>query len=433
MQRCEQLAAFSDDAEVLFRPFLSPATKHVHKALREYMHAAGMSVRCDALGNVIGRRISTHPNAKTLLIGSHIDTVVNAGKYDGILGVLTGIAVVEALQSEDLPFHLDVVALSEEEGVRFGVPFLGSLALSGQFEADLLTCTDTEGVSVEQALTDFARDAGRDVNCEAGRDADCDVGRDAGRDVTAINQAAYRDALAYVEVHIEQGPYLETINQPLGIVTDVAGQSRATLTFRGQAGHAGTVPMHLRKDALAAAAEVVLEIERLAHSQDDLVATVGRIQAEPGAINVIAGAVHLTLDVRHPQDDTRLAAIKHLQNHAQQVCHQRQVHFEWHDLSEQVATPLEPTLIASLSQLLPNAPSMISGAGHDAMVIAKTIPSALLFVRSPGGISHHPDETVLEPDVAAAVDAVRRLVLHLAEIHKKEQNAHKANSSQIPL
>ncbi len=400
MQRCQQLAAFSDDDAVLFRPFLSPATKDVHKALRDYMHTAGMTVRCDALGNVIGRRASANPHAHTLLLGSHIDTVVNAGKYDGILGVLAGIAVVEALQGQDVPFHIDVVALSEEEGVRFGVPFLGSLALSGQFEADVLTLTDAQGVSVQQALMDF------------------------GCDAAGIHQAAYRDALGYVEVHIEQGPYLETINQPLGIATDIAGQSRATLTFRGEAGHAGTVPMHLRKDALAAAAEVVLEIERLAHSQDHLVATVGRIHAEPGAINVIAGAVTLTLDVRHPKDDTRLAAVQHLQNHAQKVCDKRHVHLDWQDLSEQAATPLEPTLIASLRQLLPEAPTMISGAGHDAMVIAKTIPSALLFVRSPGGISHHPDETVLEPDVAAAIDAVRRLVLQLAETH---------HSSQTPL
>ena len=413
MQRCDYLASFSDDAEVLFRPFLSPATQRLHGVLREYMQAAHMSVHCDALGNLIGRYVSPHPDAKTLLLGSHIDTVVNAGKYDGILGVLIGIAVVDALQdsaqdtakSTALPFHVDVVALSEEEGVRFGVPFLGSLALSGQFDEALLELTDDQNVSVRQALTDF------------------------GCNTTPISNAAYhngtyrngtyRNALAYLEVHIEQGPYLETVNQPLGIVSHIAGQSRAHLTFHGEAGHAGTVPMHLRKDALAAAAEVVLEIERLAHSQDHLVATVGRIQAEPGAINVIAAAVSLTLDVRHPQDDMRLAAVQHLLDHAQQVCAKRHVQLDWQTLSEQAATPLEPELAESLQQLLPHAPTMISGAGHDAMVIAKTIPSALLFVRSPNGISHHPDETVLEPDVAAAIDAVCRFVGHLAETHSK--------------
>ena len=235
-------------------------------------------------------------------------------------------------------------------------------------------------------------------------------------------------------MHIEQGPYLETTHQPLGIVSDIAGQSRATLTFRGEAGHAGTVPMHLRKDALAAAAEVVLEIERLAHSQDDLVATVGRIQAEPGAINVIAGAVHLTLDVRHPKDTPALRLSNTCKTTLSKYATNAMCTSTWQDLSEQAATPLEPTLIASLRQLLPHAPTMISGAGHDAMVIAKTIPSALLFVRSPKGISHHPDETVLEPDVAAAIDAVRRLVLHLAETHNPSQrNSSQRNSSQTSL
>jgi allantoate deiminase len=393
MQRCEQLATLSDDTDVLFRPFLSPATKAVHDILRDDMQAAGMSVHCDALGNLIGHYNSPNPHAQTLLLGSHLDTVVNAGKYDGILGVLVGIAVVKALHKQDLPFHVDVVALSEEEGVRFGVPFLGSLALSGQFDDTLLTLEDEQGNSVQQALINF------------------------GCDPANIARAAYRDALAYVEVHIEQGPYLETLNQPLGIATAIAGQSRAALTFRGEAGHAGTVPMHLRKDALAAAAEVVLEIERLAHSQDHLVATVGRIQAEPGAINVIAGTVHLTLDVRHPDDNVRLAAVQHLQAYAQQVGNKRHVQLSWQDTSAQAATPLDATLSDALSKLLPDAPPMVSGAGHDAMVIAKTIPSALLFVRSPGGISHHPAERVLEPDVAEAIDAVRCLVLHLAEQH----------------
>ncbi|MEM7736456.1 MAG: allantoate amidohydrolase [Deinococcota bacterium] len=399
MVRCDHLGALSDDGSVRFRPFLSPATARVHEALRGYMNLSELEPRVDALGNLIGHYESKYtgdimqaPSVETLLLGSHIDTVVNAGKYDGILGVLVSLAVVEAFheRAQALPFDIEVVAFSEEEGVRFGVPFLGSLAVSGQFDESLFELKDDGGVSLEQSLVDFG--------CHPAELPDADL----------------RDALAFIEVHIEQGPYLASVDAPLGIVTDIAGQSRVNIVLQGSAGHAGTTPMNLRQDALVAASMFICEVERMAKATDGLVATVGQLQVTPGAINVIPGEVQLSLDLRHPDDSVRTWAVRMLEQYATSLCHARGLQLSWQITSEQVATPMSATLTSQLERALYDAPKLISGAGHDAMVMAKTIPTALLFVRSPNGISHHPDEIVDERDVALAIDALLKVIETLA-------------------
>ncbi|MEM6428273.1 MAG: allantoate amidohydrolase [Deinococcota bacterium] len=399
MVRCDHLGAFSDNTSMRFRPFLSPATQQVHDALQGYMQLSELDVRVDAFGNLIGHYQSKYsgdimqaPSVETLLLGSHIDTVVNAGKYDGILGVLISLAVVEAFyeRTQALPFDIEVIAFSEEEGVRFGVPFLGSLAVSGQFDEGLLKLKDDSGVSLEQALRNFG--------CTSFDLPDSDL----------------TDALAFIEVHLEQGSQLARSGYPLGVVTRIAGQSRAQISLHGDAGHAGTTPMDMRHDALVAAAMFICEVERMATTTDDLVATVGQLDVQPGVINVIAGEAQLSLDLRHPDDSVRTWAVRMLEQYATSLCHARGLRLTWQITSEQAATPMSPTLTHQLERVLPATPKLISGAGHDAMVMAKTIPTALLFVRSPNGISHHPDEAVDEHDVALAIDALLNVIENLA-------------------
>ena len=253
LARCDALAGYTEEPGMITRPFPSEAMRGVHACLRSWMEAAGMTVNRDAAGNMIGHYPGADEKARTFLIGSHLDTVPNAGKYDGILGVLLGVAAMQALQAKRLPFAVDVVAFCEEEGIRFRTPYFGSLALSGRFDAKLLERTDAAGISLSDALRSFGLDPAR------------------------IHEAAYsaNKALGYLEVHIEQGPVLESRNLPLGIVEAIVGQSRLWLHFEGKAGHAGTQPMDLRHDALTAAAEFLLAVEQQARSVEGLRATVG--------------------------------------------------------------------------------------------------------------------------------------------------------------
>jgi allantoate deiminase len=253
-----------------------------------------------------------------------------------------------------------------------------------------LKLKDNSGVSLEQSLVDF------------------------GCNPADLPDANLSDALAFIEVHVEQGPYLASLGEPLGVVTHIAGQSRVNIVLQGSAGHAGTTPMNLRQDALVAAAMFVCEVERIAKDTDGLVATVGQLRVAPGAINVIAGEAQLSLDVRHPDDSTRTWAVRMLEQYATSLCHARKLRLTWQITSEQVATPMSPTLTQQFARILQGAPKLISGAGHDAMVMAKRVPTALLFVRSPNGISHHPDETVHECDVARAIDALLNVIETLA-------------------
>lgn len=382
--RCRQLATCTEVAGETTRLFLSPPMREVHALLKGWMEAAGMTVRIDAIGNLRGVWPGFTATCPRLLIGSHLDTVPNAGAFDGILGVLLGLAVVEQLRGQHLPFAIEVIGFSEEEGVRFNKPFLGSLALIGKLDAETLARTDRNGITVTQAIRSY------------------------GLDPTNLSEALLpEEAFAYLEFHIEQGPILESEAASLGIVEALVGQTRMQLTFTGQANHAGTTPMHLRHDAMAAAADWIVAVEAYANANDGLAATVGKVETSPGAGNVIAGRVTASLDVRHANDKTRQTAVSSLVDSANSAAARRGVQVNAQTQLEQSAVPLNPHLVQFLQKAAEKAgfPSrrMTSGAGHDAMIVAQCLPSAMLFLRSPGGLSHHPDESVLPQDVEAAL------------------------------
>ena len=367
--------------------------RDVHRKLREWMEPLGMRVWIDDAGNLHG--LYPGKKGRRLIIGSHVDTVPNAGAYDGVLGVTLAISLIEALEGKKLAYSVEVVAFSEEEGVRFGTPFIGSRALAGTLNEAFLNTKDKQGFSIAEAIRAF------------------------GLDPTVIHLAAIDVAvtIGYLELHIEQGPVLESLNLPLGLVTAINGQSRHELTFYGQPNHAGTTPMHLRRDALAAAADWILEVERTGQTEPGLAATVGRIAVTPGAGNVIPGEARVSLDVRHSDDATRLAAAARLVKAAHTIANRRAITVATDELLNQPAVPCSANLTglleASLRKEGHTVYKMGSGAGHDAMILAHKIPIAMLFLRSPGGISHHPDECVLAPDVAAALAVGRRFLLDL--------------------
>jgi allantoate deiminase len=395
IHRCELLAAFSEEAGHTTRRFLSPPMRDVHGRLTAWMTDAGMSVRVDAAGNLRGVYPASSPGAGRVVIGSHLDTVPCAGAFDGVLGVVLGLALVEGLNGRRVPFAIEVIGFSDEEGVRFGVPFLGSRALAGTVDEALLARRDTDGRTVCDAIRDYGLDPGR-----------------------MDEASADPSAIAYVEFHIEQGPVLERLGAPIGIVEAIVGQTRAEVTFTGTAGHAGTTPMSERRDALAGAAEWIGIVERDAQAVPGLVATVGRIDVEPGAGNVIPGRCTATLDIRHAEDDVRGAATARVEAHARDIAARRSLRFDWSPRLDQPSVAFDRTLVATLERAVRRAGVPVhllpSGAGHDAMIVAARMPSAMLFLRSPGGLSHHPDESVLEEDVSVALEVGRHLLNELA-------------------
>jgi allantoate deiminase len=403
--RCREIAACTEVPGEITRLFLTPPMHAVHALLRVWMEASGMIVQVDAIGNLRGLWPGTGPHPSRLLIGSHLDTVPNAGAFDGILGVVLGVAIVEELRGQRLPFAIEVIGFSEEEGVRFSKPFLGSLGLIGKLDAKTLSRTDRNGISIKQAIEDYGLDPGQ-------------------RPAAVLSS----DVFAYIEFHIEQGPVLENEDAPLGIVEALVGQTRMELVFSGQANHAGTTPMHLRHDAIAAAANWIVAVEDYASSRENLVATVGKLEASPGAGNVIAGRVTASLDVRHADDATRKAAVVAMLQSAETAAARRGVEVAAHPQLEQSAVPLDPQLTATLQNAAARAgfPSrkMTSGAGHDAMILAPVVPSAMLFLRSPGGLSHHPDETVLPHDVDAAVATAMEFLAQLRDDRKDSKDDH---------
>jgi allantoate deiminase len=389
LNRCHQLARHSEEPGRITRTFLSPQMKDVHRDVSQWMTSAGMNVRVDAIGNIIGRYEAPTHDAKVLLIGSHLDTVPNAGKYDGILGVLAGVSLIESLNGRKLPFHIDVVGFSEEEGVRFSTPYLGSKAIAGQLDDSLLNLLDRNDKSVADVIRDF------------------------NLDPSHIPHARYDPAslIGYVEVHIEQGPVLEKLGRPLAIVQTIAGQSRLRFEIMGRADHAGTAPMALRHDALAGAAEIILATESAALSLMDLVATVGYVAVSPNASNVVPGEVHLSLDLRHARDEVRDSVLSELIETAREIAMNRRLKFHIESALHHSAVPMDPHLTELLWRAAGGtAHHMTSGAGHDAAIMASVCPAAMLFIRSPGGISHHPDEAVLPGDVAAALDVLGRFL-----------------------
>ena len=392
---CKQIAAMSEEPGRITRRFLTPPVHEVHARLRERMQAMGMTVRVDAAGNLRGLSQPAGAGSKRLLMGSHIDTVPNAGAYDGVLGVALALEWVEIARDLKWPLAIEVIAFSEEEGVRFGVPFIGSRAVAGRFDRALLDLKDSDGISLEDAMRAF--------------------GLDAGMIDAAVSDGS---ALGFVEIHIEQGPVLEAEGLRVAVVTAIVGQTRLTVEFTGQANHAGTTPMRLRHDALAAAAEWIAEVESLALTTDGLVATVGKVGVEPNAGNVIPGAVVASLDVRHAHDATRTAAVEKLIGRAHAIAERRGLALRRSGQLDQPAVPMDERLTSFLADAIEAAgmpvKQMPSGAGHDAMVMAARMPTAMLFLRSPGGISHHPAEDVLEEDVEAALHVGRKFLERLA-------------------
>jgi allantoate deiminase len=383
-------ARFSEEEEKLTRTFLSPEHKDCVGAVMTAMRAAGMTARLDAVGNVVGRYEAATPpheggGVKTLITGSHIDTVRDAGAYDGNLGVALPIACIAELDSRGkrLPFAVEVVAFGDEEGVRFPTTLSGSRTLAGTFDPAALNVTDAEGITLAEALTRF------------------------GCDPSAIAAEARKpeDVLAFVEVHIEQGPVLESEDLPVGTVTAINGASRFAITLHGMAGHAGTVPMGLRRDALAGAAEMIAAIEAYAAAQADLVATVGRIAAAPGAINVIPGEVTFTLDIRAPEDSQRDAAVTALKEKLSAIAARRKLGLEIDCLYSEGAAACDPVLMTQLDRAIERqgirSLRLPSGAGHDAMALADLCPIAMLFLRCGGGISHNPLESITPEDAEA--------------------------------
>jgi allantoate deiminase len=385
IRRCRKLASFSEDAGSTRRTFLSEPMRDCHREISQWLEPLGASVTTDAAGNLRAVFLGADPRAPRLLLGSHLDTVPNAGAFDGVLGVVLAVALMESLAGRELPFGIEVIGFSEEEGVRFGVPFLGSRALVGTFDEGLLRRQDAHGVSVRQALEAF------------------------GLDPSQIPSARLeKDVFGYVEFHIEQGPVLEDLGRPLGVVEAIVGQTRMAVTFVGRANHAGTTPMHLRRDALAAAAEWIVKVENEARREPGLVATVGAIHAVPGAANVVAGEASALLDVRHRSDDVRARTVERLMGHAKEIASSRDLSLRQGMLLNHATVPMDRFLADQIEHAIRQAGCephrMVSGAGHDAMILAERVPTAMVFLRTPNGISHDPAEAVLVEDVAKAID-----------------------------
>lgn len=399
LERCDLLGAISEEPGRLTRRYGTPAMRQVNDTVAAWMRAAGMSVRQDRVGNLIARYPADHSPAPTLLLGSHLDSVRDAGRYDGPLGVLVALACVERLHARGahLPFAIELLAFADEEGLRFHTAYLGSSVVAGRFNHDALAFTDPDGVTLASAIRAFGGDP----------------------DALADDRRSPDGVLGYCEVHIEQGPVLEARGLPVGVVSAIQGQSRVDIRFTGQAGHAGTVPPALRRDALVAASAFVLAVERLARQREDLVATIGQLTVEPGASNVIPGAVTLSLDLRHPDDAAREDACRALAARARAIARARRVTLDWHPLQSHASVRCAPRLADLFARAVAAEGLAVfrlaSGAGHDAVPMSSLTDVAMLFVRCAGGISHNPAEAVTAPDVAVAVAVLERFVALLAE------------------
>ena len=392
--RLEELALLTDEAGVLTRLYLSPAHRKAVDLAGRWMREAGMTTRVDGAATLIGRYEGAAPGAPALIVGSHIDTVRNAGRFDGNLGVVLAIEAVRACHAAGLrfPFALEVVAFGDEEGVRFPSTLSGSRALAGRFDSRLLDERDGQGVSRRDALTAF------------------------GCDPSAIRGSARSraDTVGYVEVHIEQGPVLERRGCPVGVVTAINGATRGTVRLSGKSGHAGTTPMNLRRDALAAAAEIVVMVERHAHGCAGLLATVGRLEVPNGAANTVPGAAALTLDIRSPADEVRRQAVDSILAGAREIAARRSLAIDVDIGHEAPAAPCDPRFIGALTRAVRacGLPLVLlpSGAGHDAMAFRGVLPFGMLFVRCRDGLSHHPDEYADPADMETAARVLSEFI-----------------------
>jgi allantoate deiminase len=404
MRRIEELAAISEDVDGVTRRFGTPAFLRGSALVETWFEAAGLSTRIDSIGNVRGRLVSSRPGAKTFVIASHIDTVVNAGKYDGPLGVLLGLNLLEQLtvQKAELPFHIELIAFSDEEGVRYHTTYLGSEVVTGAFNQDLLQKTDAVGITLAQALATMGGDA----------------------HIIAADAIPAADWLGYFEAHIEQGPVLWERNIPVALVTAIAGQQRVELVFRGMAGHAGTVPMIMRQDALCCAAEVILAIEQFGRqNHQELVATVGKLDIRHAASNVIPGEVVCSLDLRSADAARLTLAAQQVQAQVQAIADQRGIVLEWNVVQQTAPVACDENLNKLLTQAIADSGyevvPLVSGAGHDAVPVSKVAPATMLFIRCFKGISHNPLENVEPDDLAAALQVAERFLGLLITHHSQ--------------
>lgn len=401
MERLEALGRISDEPGRLTRLFGGPAMRRANDLVQSWMRQAGMETRTDALGNLIGHLPGPDDDSKILLLGSHLDTVPNAGKYDGPLGIVLAIACIEELRlrEKSLPFAIDVIAFADEEGTRFQSSYLGSRALIGRLFDDELALLDANGVTLEAAIRNFGGDPRRLKSCPFDPEK----------------------LLGYIEVHIEQGPVLEQKKQAVGVVTAIAGQAKGTIWFEGWPGHAGTTPMDSRHDALCAAAEFILQVEKYARDHLGLVATVGRINAQPNTSNVIPGSCEVVLDLRHQENAIRQAALEELMKVAGEIGAKRGLKLAGGACHNTNAVACSADLLALLRKAArrhqADVLDMVSGAGHDAVIMAKITPVAMLFVRCKGGVSHHPDESVRPDDVRVALNILTDFVHELAGLY----------------
>ncbi|UNC50780.1 allantoate amidohydrolase [Enterobacter huaxiensis] len=400
MVRADALAAISETPDALTRVYLSPQHLQANQQVGEWMRQAGMTVWQDGVGNICGRYEGAQEGAQAVLLGSHLDTVRNAGRYDGMLGVLTAIEVVDSLHQQGLHLAqaIEVVGFGDEEGTRFGITLLGSRGITGTWPQGWLETCDAHGVSVAQAMVQAGLDPAR----------------------VALAARHQDDFSACLELHIEQGPCLEQAGLALGVVEAINGARRLSCRFTGEAGHAGTVPMNHRKDALAAAAEWMVLIENTTRQRGgNQVATVGELRCLPGAVNVIPGEVALSLDIRGPQDAPLDALLAELLAQAQTIAARRGLSFGAEEFYRIAATPCEARLQHLLGDAVTSVQgrslSLPSGAGHDTIALAERWPVGMLFVRCKGGVSHHPAESVMADDVALAIEAFGLAVRKLAD------------------
>lgn len=399
MERCDILSHFSEEADCLTRRFATSAMREVNESVTTWMRAAGMTVQIDSIGNIIGRYEAAMPGAKTLLLGSHLDTVRDAGKYDGPLGVMVALACIERLhqRGEHLPFAIEVLGFADEEGLRYHTAYIGSRAVAGIFDVSTLELRDKDGISLADAIRQF--------------------GGNPDPDVLRTPRWRRDELLGYCEVHIEQGPVLEERNLPVGWVPAISGQNRYALTFVGKAGHAGTVPMDLRQDALCAASEFILATEAQARTTPGLVATVGKIAVRPDASNVIPGHVVISLDIRHKNGSVLEQACHELRTQGDQIGQRRGVILNWQTIQTDQTIYCAPHLADLLAQAIKQVgyPAFIlpSGAGHDGVSLSEITDIAMLFVRCKGGISHHPDESVAVEDVEVALKVMDQFLQSL--------------------
>ncbi|UPK06572.1 allantoate amidohydrolase [Bradyrhizobium sp. 170] len=395
VSRINQLGTISETSEHLARIFLSPEHRIAADLIMSWMKDAGMAAHLDAIGNVCGRYEGDRLGLPCLMLGSHYDTVRDAGKWDGPLGIITAVACVADLNRRGvrLPFAIEIVGFADEEGVRFSSTLLGSRAIAGTFDESVLSTRDSSGLTMREAMVQF------------------------GLDPAKIGAAARarRELHAYVELHIEQGPVLEQQHLPVGVVTAISGATRLAANLSGMAGHAGTVPMALRRDALAGAAECIVAVEAFCKADDaGLVGTVGVINAMPGATNVIPGRVSFTLDIRAPADAHRKLAVAEIVRRIEAIAKRRELSLQIDVTHENRTVPCAPWLKTQVAEAVvaENYPvfELPSGAGHDGMAMIDVADVAMLFVRCRGGISHNPAEHVEIADADAGARVLLRLI-----------------------